>query len=206
MIAIIDYGMGNVRSVFNAVEYTGHDAVITADQDIIDRATHIILPGVGAFGDAVTNLHKRNLVTTLEKQVLRKGKPLLGICLGMQILGVSSDEHGSHKGLGWINAKVKKFEFNSNRLKTPHVGWNEIQPLADHPILMNLTSGQYTFYFVHSHCIVDEQKKYTVATCEYGCLFSAVVATENIVATQFHPEKSQDNGIQIFKNFVNWKP
>lgn len=206
MIAIIDYGMGNVRSVFNAVEYTGHDAVITADQEIIDQATHLILPGVGAFGDAISNLRKRNLVAILEEQVLQKGKPFLGICLGMQILGVSSDEHGSYNGLGWINARVQKFELESSRLKVPHVGWNEIQPLADHPIFLNLTAGQHTFYFAHSYHIVDENDKYTLATCEYGYPFAAVAGHENIIATQFHPEKSQDNGIQIITNFIEWNP
>lgn len=207
MIAVIDYGMGNVRSMTNALYYVGHDAVVTADPKVIDNASHIILPGVGAFGDAMHNITVRGLDAVLRQQVLEKGKPFLGVCLGLQLLAKSSEEHGHHVGLGWFDAEVIKFKFNGNeRLKVPHMGWNEVVPRTDHAIFRHLKDTEMTFYFVHSFHIVCRRQSDVAATCDYGLTFAAAVARDNIVATQFHPEKSQDNGIQVLNNFLEWNP
>lgn len=206
MIAVIDYGMGNVRSMVNALEYIGEDAVVTADARIIDGASHLILPGVGAFGDAMANIVNRGLDEILRVQVFQKGKPFLGVCLGLQLLAKSSEEHGDHKGLGWFDAEIVKFKFEGIQMKIPHMGWNDIVPQKQHFLFSKLTGSQLTFYFVHSYHIVCHEKQDIAATCEYGITFTAAIARDNIVATQFHPEKSQDNGIQILKNFVAWKP
>jgi glutamine amidotransferase len=206
MIAIIDYGMGNVRSIFNALEYIGEEAIITSDPKKIDDVSHLILPGVGAYGDAMKNLQERRLVDVLERQVREKGKPFLGICLGLQLLAINSKEYDSDNGLGWFDAEVKKFSFNNNNLKVPHVGWNEVVPVIKHPLFDNLKEDHNDFYFVHSFHIVCKNKEDVAATCDYGYTFAAAVYKDNIIATQFHPEKSQDNGIQILQNFVNWNP
>ena len=206
MIAIIDYGMGNVQSVYNTLEYIGEDAIITRDSDTIDNASHIILPGVGAFRDAMKNLEERSLIEVLNRQVFEKGKPFLGICLGLQLLAKCGYEHGYKSGLGWIDAEVIRFDFKDcEKLKIPHVGWNDIQPKINHPIFNNLKQSEFTFYFVHSFHIDCKQKDDVAATCNYGYDFTAAIAKDNIFATQFHPEKSQDNGLQIIQNFVNWR-
>lgn len=206
MIAIIDYGMGNVRSVFNALDYIGEEAVITAAPEVIDNASRLILPGVGAFGDAMKNLAARGLIEVLHRQVFEKGKPFLGICLGQQLLAKSSTEHGYHTGLGWFDAHVVKFNVSSSGLKVPHMGWNEIAPQVDHPLFSDLLENQLTFYFVHSFHMVCNNPANVAAICEYGYPFAAAIFRDNIFATQFHPEKSQDNGIQILENFVVWEP
>ncbi len=207
MIAIIDYGMGNVRSVYNAVYYIGEDAVITSDAKEIDNASHIILPGVGAFGDAVKNLKGKNLVDILRQQVFEIGKPFLGICLGLQVLAKSSEEHGNYKGLGWFDAVVKRFNLKGTGLKVPHVGWNEIKPQTNHSFFNNLKKDRNDFYFVHSLHVICRQSENVAATCEYGdYVFTAAIQKDNIIATQFHPEKSQDNGIQVLQNFLDWNP
>ncbi len=204
MIAIIDYGMGNVRSIYNGLDYIGKDPVITFEPDVIDNSSHIILPGVGAFGDAMINLRNSGLIEILNRQVMEKGKPFLGICLGLQLLAINSEEHDSDNGLGWFDAEVKRFKLDGTGLKIPHVGWNEVVPVIKHPLFDNLKEGHSDFYFVHSFHIVCKNKKDVAATCDYGYTFAAVVYKDNIIATQFHPEKSQDNGIQFLKNFVNW--
>ena len=204
MIAIIDYGMGNVRSMFNALQYLGQDVEITSDPKHIDDASHLILPGVGAFGDAMKNLENRYLVDILSRQVFEKAKPFLGVCLGLQLLAKSSQEYGFHEGLGWFDAAVIKFDFNEINLKIPHMGWNDITPKINHPLFANLRGVQFTFYFVHSYYIDCHQQQDVAATSDYGLTFTAAIAKDNIFATQFHPEKSQDNGLQILDNFVNW--
>ena len=206
MIAIIDYRIGNVKSIFNALQYLGQEAAITADPEVIDSASHLILPGVGSFGNAMNNLKERGLVEILNYQVREKGTPFLGICLGLQLLAKNSQEHGYHAGLGWFDAEVVKFKFGGVSLKIPHMGWNDITPSIDHPIFANLTKNEFTFYFVHSYHIVCHQPDNVAATCDYGVTFPAVIFRDNIVATQFHPEKSHDNGIQVLNNFVNWRP
>ncbi len=206
MIAIIDYGMGNVRSVYNTIEYIGEEAIITSDPSEINDASHIILPGVGAFGDAMTNLAKRDLIDVLRQQVFEKGKPFLGICLGLQLLAKFGHEHGFHNGLGWLDAEVIKFKLEGTSLKIPHMGWNDIKLMVDHPLFSGLNEDQTAFYFVHSYHIVCSNEKNVVAVCNYGYDFAAAVYEDNFIATQFHPEKSQENGIQVMENFVNWRP
>jgi glutamine amidotransferase len=205
MIAIIDYGMGNLRSIFNTMNYIGEDAEVTCEPSKIEDATHIILPGVGSFGKAMSNLESRGLIEVLNRQVLEKGKPFLGICLGMQLLAKNSSEHGYNPGLGWLDAVIKKFTFKNNQLKLPHMGWNDIAVKRSHPFFSNLKEGEFTFYFVHSYHIVCNNPEYIAASCCYGYEFTAAVIESNIIATQFHPEKSQDNGIQLLENFVNWE-
>jgi len=209
-VAIIDYGMGNVRSVKNAVEYCGHDAVITADAAQIADASHIILPGVGAFESAMINLRRGDLIETLEENVRKKGKPMLGICLGMQVLAKGSTEHADsgqeHEGFGWFDADVIRIETMSPELKIPHMGWNNITKEREHPILANIGDKNLNFYFVHSYHMKCRDKADVVALANYGVPVTAVVAKDNIVATQFHPEKSQDSGIELIGSFLSWNP
>jgi len=204
-VAIIDYGRGNVRSVANAVEYCGADAVVTADPDVIDDASHILLPGVGAFGDAMAALHERGLPEVLHRQAFAKGKPFLGICLGMQVLADKGFEHGEHAGLGWIRGEVVRLNPGADSLKIPHMGWNDVQLAGDHPLFKGIPADRLTFYFVHSYHFRAAPEN-VLATSDYGARFTAAVTKDNIVATQFHPEKSQDSGIEMLENFVKWNP
>jgi len=204
-VAIIDYGRGNVRSVANALEYCGADAVVTADPAAIDDASHIVLPGVGAFGDAMAALVARGLPEVLHRQVFAKGKPFLGICLGMQILASRGLEHGEHDGLGWIAGDVVRLEPGPDALKIPHMGWNDVTLARSHPVFAGLRPAQLTFYFVHSYHF-RAATDHVLATCDYGRSFTAAVAKDNMIATQFHPEKSQDSGVELLENFVKWKP
>lgn len=205
-VAIVDYGMGNVRSVSNAVDYCGCDAEITADPQTLADASHIILPGVGAFGDAVANLRGRGLVETLEREVLERGKPFLGVCVGMQILARQGQEHGTHDGLGWLPADVVRLTPASTACKIPHMGWNEVALRGTHPVFAGLQGSALTFYFVHSFHMVCDDLDLVLGTVDHGGAVTAAVARDNIVATQFHPEKSQDNGIELFTNFLRWNP
>lgn len=194
MIAIIDYGLGNLRSVQKAFEYIGLEAKITRDKDFIKNADKVILPGVGAFHDAMS-LIKRKGLDILIKEEIASGKPFMGICLGMQILMETSYEDGIHKGLGIIPGDVVKFNVD---LKIPQIGWNEITPVNDSVYLNNLPDNMV--YFVHSyHCITDNQ--YIDATSEYGHSFVAAIRKDNVFATQFHPEKSGDTGVEILRRF-----
>lgn len=195
MIAIVDYGMGNLRNVQKSLEYIGHNAIITSNKKIISEADKLILPGVGAFKDAILALHNKGLDVIIRKEVER-GKPLMGICLGMQILMEISYEDGEHKGLGIIPGKVIKFE--NNTLKIPQIGWNEIMPTKDSIYLNNLPDNMV--YFVHSY-YCSTQEVYVDAKCDYGINFTAAVRYRNVFATQFHPEKSGDTGIEILKRF-----
>ncbi len=204
-VAIIDYGRGNVRSVANALEYCGADAVVTSDPTAIDDASHILLPGVGAFGDAMAALVERGLPEILHRQVFEKGKPFLGICLGMQVLAARGLEHGEHQGLGWITGDVVRLEPGPDALKIPHMGWNDVHLARPHPVFAGLRPSQLTFYFVHSYHFRADGA-HVLATCDYGPPFTAAVAKDNMIATQFHPEKSQDSGVELLQNFVKWKP
>ena len=190
--------MGNLRSVQKALDKIGADNVITNDHDIIKNADKIILPGVGAFKDAMKNLHELNLVTLLNEEVLHKKKPFLGICLGMQLLGTISEEFGETQGLGWIDAKIVKFP--QSKLKIPHVGWNNVH--CNDSYLFKNIPNEADFYFVHSYYF-QSNKKYSIGECDYGINFTCSVAKENIFAVQFHPEKSQLYGLALLKNFVN---
>jgi glutamine amidotransferase len=207
MIALIDYGGGNVRSVANALAYLGLDAVVTAEDAVIAEAERIILPGVGAFGDVMAKLDARGLVEVLDREVREKGKPFLGVCLGLQLLAKSSTEHGLHAGLGYLDAHVERFDPTGlpSTLKIPHMGWNEVAPEVEHPLLAKLPAAA-AFYFVHSYHIVCDDPTQVAATSLHGYRFAAAVHHENIFATQFHPEKSQDNGLQVLENFSSWSP
>jgi glutamine amidotransferase len=203
MIVIIDYGMGNVRSLRNAVEYIGHTVLITNDSRKIADAQKIILPGVGAFGDAMGAIRRQGLDEILHQEVIEKGKPMLGICLGLQLLAKSSKEHGYHEGLSWLDARVIGFD-SAMGLKIPHIGWNDIDYSDPVPLFTGLKKGERSFYFVHSYYIVCNDPSDVLATCEYGINFTAAIKHDNFLATQFHPEKSQDNGIHVLKNFLSW--
>jgi imidazole glycerol-phosphate synthase subunit HisH len=207
MIAIVDYGGGNVRSVANALAYLGLDAVVTADATVIDQAERLILPGVGAFGDVMAKLEARGLIEVLDREVQTRGKPFLGVCLGLQLLAKSSTEHGLHTGLGYLDAHVDRFDSEVVKapLKVPHMGWNEVAPEIEHPMLAQLPP-EAAFYFVHSYHIVCDDPGLVAATSVHGYRFASVVHRDNIFATQFHPEKSQDNGLQVLQNFASWTP
>lgn len=203
MLVIVDYEMGNVRSVAKAFEMLGANVLISNKVDDIRKADHLVLPGVGAFGDGMKQLKKLGLIDVLTEEVLEKKKPFLGICLGMQLLAKDSQEFGQHKGLGWLDASVKAFDLKDKKLKVPHVGWNNIKLLKDHPLFKGLKQGS-AFYFVHSYHMICENDEIVAATCDYGYDFDAIVAQDNIFATQFHPEKSQAVGLKMLENFINW--
>lgn len=205
MIAIVDYGMGNVRSLRNAFDYLGVDVVLTADPADLEAAERIVLPGVGAFGDAMLAIRERRLEEVLTRQALALKKPVLGICLGMQLFAKSSIEHGVHTGLGWIDADIRRLEVE-RPLKVPHVGWNDLRFSPDDWLFRGIRPDQANFYFVHSFHMVCHNSADLIATTDYGGAVTAVVRSGNLVAMQFHPEKSQDNGLKMLENWVTWKP
>jgi glutamine amidotransferase len=202
-IVIVDYNVGNTNSVFNSIHSLGYNVMISNDRNIIDSSDVIILPGVGAFEEAMNNIKTYNLLKILENNVLKIKKPTLGICIGMQILANSSSENGNHKGLGWISGEVKKIK-NINNIKIPHVGWNEVVPLKKNDIFFsNSVFDRPNFYWDHSyHFICDD--KYKFAKVEYGSDITAIVGDQNIFGVQFHPEKSQTNGLRLFRSFFNY--
>jgi glutamine amidotransferase len=201
MIAIVEYGMGNVRSLRNAFEYIGEDVIVTADPAALDDADRIVLPGVGAFGDAMGAIAERGLEPVLQRQARELNKPVLGVCLGMQLIARSSVEHGEHRGLGWIDAEIRRLEV-PRPLKVPHVGWNTISFDPTDPLFHGIKSGEANFYFVHSFHMVCHNPADLIATADYGIAVTAVVRSGNVTATQFHPEKSQDNGLTLLRNWV----
>ncbi len=203
MIVVIDYEMGNLRSVAKALEYAGGEVVVSQDRKVIEQADKIILPGVGAFPDGMKNLKEMGLMEMLKQKVLVEKRPLLGICLGMQLLAKKSFEFGETQGLGFIDAEIVKFSFPDKTLRVPHVGWDDIQLLNQNSLFKRIQSGD-TFYFVHSYYMANHDPKDVAAQCHYGIEFTAAVKRENIFATQFHPEKSQENGQKILREFVNW--
>lgn len=201
MIVIIDYGMGNLRSIRNAFEYLGEDAEISRDPDEIEVADRLLLPGVGAFGDAIDAIRRLSLESILNRQALELGKPVLGICLGMQLMAKESFEHGHHKGLGWFDASVRKLP-NSPRVKVPQVGWNTVEILKNEWLFKGIPRAN-DFYFVHSFHVECNEDADVVATTDHDGPITAVIAKNNIVAAQFHPEKSQDNGLQFLRNWLD---
>lgn len=199
MIAIIDYGMGNLRSVQKALEYLGFEAVITDEKEKIAAADRVILPGVGAFEDAMARLHQGGLDQAL-LDAAKAGKPVLGICLGMQMMFEHSEENGHHDGLGLFPGTITRLE--DRGLKIPHMGWNTLEtracPLWDE-------GEELCVYFVHSYCVAEVNDDWTAATCVYGQTFSAAICRGNVMATQFHPEKSGAAGLKILRRFATWK-
>jgi imidazole glycerol-phosphate synthase subunit HisH len=201
MIAIIDYNMGNVGSVRNALRVLGVEAILSSKKEDIEKSSHIILPGVGAFGDGMQRLKDLNLIPLLENEVLVKKKPFLGICLGMQLMAEIGEEGGEHRGLGWITGKVRRFQVDEKKFRVPHIGWNDV--IFKNPSLIFRGVTSPIFYFVHSYFIVPEKKEVISAVCDYGEIFPAAVQSENIFGIQFHPEKSQKSGLLILQNFTN---
>ncbi len=196
MIAIIDYGMGNLRSVEKGFLKVGVDAKVVTDPRSVNDAEAIVLPGVGAFRDCMKNLDQMKLIEPILKSV-RNGKPYLGICLGLQMLFTESEEFGVYKGLDVLKGKVVRFQVD---LKVPHMGWNTVRLLGKPPIFDDIKDESY-FYFVHSYYVAPDDKGIIAGTTDYGITFTSMVWKDNIIATQFHPEKSQETGLKILKNF-----
>lgn len=225
MIAIIDYGMGNLRSVSKAFETVGHRTVVTRDLRAIADADRVVLPGVGAFGDCMKNLMMYELVDPI-RAAIRSGKPFLGICLGLQLLFTESDEFGIHKGLDIIAGRVVRFPWGQSpsavpvpnltkgpaparlgpfpELKVPHMGWNQVTMQRPCPLFEGIPDGAY-WYFVHSYYVAPADRSVAATTTTYGVPFVSSIWRDNVVACQFHPEKSQAVGLRLIKNFGAWK-
>lgn len=203
VIAVVDYGMGNLRSVQKALEKVGHDALVTSDPRKIENASAVVLPGVGAFKDCIRNLDHLSLIEPIFKAV-RSGKPFLGICLGLQILFTESDEFGTTPGLNLIPGRVVHFQWENitaaQALKIPHMGWNAVSLRRKIPVFDNIEDRSY-FYFVHSYHVVPEDTAVIATTTSYGIDFVSSIEKDNIFACQFHPEKSQQVGLRMLKNF-----
>ncbi|HEU4682254.1 MAG TPA: imidazole glycerol phosphate synthase subunit HisH [Gemmatimonadales bacterium] len=206
MIVVVDYGMGNVGSIANMLRKVGAEARISADHAVIESAGKLILPGVGAFDQGMQNLADRGLIPLLTRKVVEEKTPVLGVCLGMQLLAGTSEE-GRCPGLGWLDAGAVKFRpvGAESRLKVPHMGWNTIKIRQPHPILAGLEEGS-RFYFVHSYYVVCQQPDVILASTVYGVEFASAVAKDNIVGVQFHPEKSHRFGMQLYQNFAHANP
>jgi len=203
MIAIIDYGMGNLRSVQKGFEKVGYNAVVTADPGVVLEAERVVLPGVGAFRDCMKNLEQAGFVEPILK-VIAEGRPFLGICVGMQLLLTDSVEFGLYQGLDVIPGHVLRFpegmEENCEKLKVPHMGWNQLSIRRNSPVFAGIDDGA-NVYFVHSYYSRPADETVIAATSGYGIEFCAAICKDNVVATQFHPEKSQQIGLQLLKNF-----
>jgi len=204
MITIVDYGMGNLHSVLKAFKRLQIPAEISSDPENIQNASQLILPGVGNFKRGMYNLTQKNLIEPLNNAVLNKKVPVLGICLGMQLMTKHSEE-GNVAGLGWIDANTRGFNFatidNSN-LHIPHIGWNNVNCASKNPLFTNLESDPH-FYFVHSYYVSCASRENIAGTTHYGNTFVSVISKNNIFATQFHPEKSHDIGLTLLKNFTD---
>ncbi|WP_266363222.1 imidazole glycerol phosphate synthase subunit HisH [Tellurirhabdus rosea] len=203
MITIIDYGMGNLRSVQNKFRRLGVDCRISADPKEISSAKGLILPGVGHYGRAMDKLQHLELLDVLRERVLGEQTPVMGICLGMQLL-TSGSEEGDAAGLGWIPGHTVRFRLQSEpERKIPHIGWNSVRAAKSHPVLDGLKTEKEMFYFVHSYHVVPENETDTLHTTVYGYEFVSAIQRDHIFGFQYHPEKSQDAGVQIFRNFIN---
>jgi len=201
MIAIVDYNMGNLASVQNAFAKLGKDTVVESNPEKFKEYDKLILPGVGAFGDAMEHLQERKMINAI-KEFAATDKPILGICLGMQLLFESSQEFGEHKGLGLIKGAVSAFDITkfSTPLKVPHMGWNRVFT-TNHPLFKGLDENHY-LYFVHTFHVTCENEEDIIGTTEYGYKFTSAVAHNNIMGIQPHPEKSHENGLKILENFI----
>lgn len=205
MIGIVDYGMGNLLSVFSAFEYLGADAVICSHPEELKEVERVVIPGVGAFKDCIGKLKETGFREALDEAVLKQAKPTLGICLGMQVMANKSFEGGDFEGLGWFDAEVVRLSPAAANLRVPNIGWNDVSYRADVPLFRRLPSKP-DFYLVHSYFMKTRNADDVVATYDYSHQVTAAVLKDNIFATQFHPEKSQDHGLKILENFIAWKP
>ena len=197
MIAIVDYGMGNLRSVQRAFEHVGAEAIVTAHRGTIESASAVVLPGVGAFGKAMSNLEQAGL-TDVIRQVISQGRPFLGICLGLQLLFEESGEMGQHRGLSVFDGQVKRFEIG---LKVPQIGWNQIHIQRPSRLLEGVAAGSYA-YFVHSYYVAPADPEIVLATTDYEIDYASIIGQDNVFGIQFHPEKSQAVGLRILRNFA----
>ncbi len=212
-VAIIDYGSGNLRSAAKAFERAAldhglsHDIVVTDDAERVRRADHVVLPGVGAFADCKRGLDSvPGMHAALDEAVLRRGVPFLGICVGMQLMAERGHEHGLAPGLGWIPGDVIALAPSDPRIKVPHMGWNDLAVADDrHPVLAGLPPAMHG-YFVHSYHLQCTDPRHCLATVDYGGTVTAVVGRDNLIGTQFHPEKSQAAGLHLIANFLRWRP
>ncbi len=202
VLALVDYGAGNLHSVANALKAAGADGVaVTADRDLVRRADRIVLPGVGSFKACAEGLRAiPGMVEALEERVLAGGVPFLGICVGMQLLSTRGVEHGITPGLGWIAGEVRKIEVSDPAIKVPHMGWNDVEPVAVAPLI---ETGEA--YFLHSYHFVPEDEGTIAATTSHGGRLVAAVAKDNMIGVQFHPEKSQTYGLDLLRRFLGWK-
>jgi glutamine amidotransferase len=198
-VVIVDYGMGNLRSVQKALERVGREAIISSDPNRVAEAGKIILPGVGAFRDAIARLHDSGLMAPVVEHI-QSGKPCLGICLGLQLLFTTSYEDGEHRGLNLIEGEVIRFP-NRPRLKVPHMGWNQIDVRRRTPLLKDVPDGS-CFYFVHSYYVVPRDPSVIATQTDYASPFTSMIWRDNLFATQFHPEKSQSVGLALLKQFA----
>jgi len=208
--ALIDYGSGNIASAAKALsraaQDSGHEIIVTADPDMVRQAERIVLPGVGAFADCMRGLNAvPGMVEALNESVMENGKPILGICVGMQLMATAGREFGIHQGLNWIGGEVQPLLPADPLLKIPHMGWNQIDRVQSHPLFAGLGS-EANAYFVHSFEMKPATPSHLLATTNYGGKVTAAIGRDNIVGTQFHPEKSQAVGLKILGNFLNWKP
>ena len=206
-VAIIDYGSGNLRSAAKAFEHVSDNKVlVTSDPKEVAAADRIVLPGVGAFRDCREGLAAVDgMEEVLQQVVIEGGRPFLGICVGMQLMASIGEEFGETEGLGWIGGRIKAIEPSDPSLKIPHMGWNELQGLHAHPVLEGIDHGAYA-YFVHSFHFVPDSRDHLLATMSYGGELTAAIGRDNLVGTQFHPEKSQATGLRLIENFMKWKP
>lgn len=204
MIAIIDYGMGNLRSVQKAFEKVGFEATVTAEPKVVLEADKVVLPGVGAFADCMRNLEQGGFIEPILK-VIADGRPFFGICLGLQLLFTESEEFGVHRGLNVIPGRVVRFpeglKEHGEELKVPHMGWNQLALRGESPVFKGINEGT-NVYFVHSYFVKPDDEGVVVATTSYGMEFCSAVRKDNVMATQFHPEKSQEKGLQMLRNFA----
>ena len=205
MLALIDYGAGNLRSVENALRSAGAvNIAVTADPALVRKADRIVLPGVGAFGACMGALAGlEGMIDTLHERVVGQGAPFLGICVGMQLMAERGLEHRTTRGLGWIAGDVVAIE--GEALKIPHMGWNDLEIRTNHPVLAGIETGAHA-YFVHSYRFACAEPRDVLANVEYGEAVTAAIGRDNLVGTQFHPEKSQATGLRLIGNFLRWRP
>lgn len=211
-VAIIDYGSGNLRSAAKAFERAAAEnaldetVVVTSNADQVAAADRVVLPGVGAFGDCLSGLEAvSGMRAALESVVIDAGRPFLGICVGMQLMADRGTEHGTHQGFGWIKGEVSPIKPADPTLKIPHMGWNELEVRRQHPLLDGLDSGVHSYY-VHSYQFYIDNSEECLAVTDYAGQVTAVVGRDNMVGTQFHPEKSQLVGLKLIGNFLKWCP